>query len=88
MEQDQNKSEITYGRISEVRASGNVRMKQRGRVCRADNLFLDTINGKGLLTGNARVRMPSGGWLQGKRLELTGKRVERGCWAMKVPDPD
>ena len=46
VEQDQNKSEMSYGRISEVRASGNVRMKQLGRICRADNLILDTKTGR------------------------------------------
>ena len=76
VEQDQNRSEISYGRISEVRASGNVRMKQLGRICRADNLILDTTNGKGLLTGNARVEDAEWGFVSGEKVELdreTGK---------------
>jgi lipopolysaccharide export system protein LptA len=76
VEQDQNKSEMSYGRISEVRASGNVLMKQLGRICRADSLILDTINGKGLLEGNAKVEDAEWGLVTGKKVELdreTGK---------------
>ena len=88
VEQDQNKSEITYGRISEVRASGNVRMKQLGRVCRADNLFLDTINGKGLLTGNARVEDAKWGLVTGEKVELDRETGRARVLGDESADPD
>ena len=70
MEQDRNQSGGSYGRIAEVRAKGEVKMRQTARVCMADSLILDTINGKGLLTGNARVEDAEWGVVTGEKVEL------------------
>ncbi len=70
VEQDRNQSWRSYGRIAEVRAKGEVKMRQTARVCMAESLILDTINGKGLLTGNARVEDAEWGVVTGEKVEL------------------
>ena len=70
VENDSNQSEMSFGRITEVNATGNVRMNQLGRVCRADVLILDTIEGKGLLLGNAKVEDVEWGAVSGEKVEL------------------
>ena len=70
VENDSNQSEMSFGRITEVNATGNIRMNQLGRVCRADVLILDTIEGKGLLLGNAKVEDVEWGAVSGEKVEL------------------
>lgn len=76
VESDSNGSDGGFGKISKVNAFGKVRLDQIGRTCYADTLTLDTVEGKGLLEGNARVEDKDWGVVVGERVELdreTGK---------------
>ena len=70
VENESNKSGMTFGRITEVNATGNVQMKQVGRLCQANRLTLDTVMGKGLLLGNAKVEDAEWGIVSGEKIEL------------------
>ena len=79
VENESNKSGMTFGRITEVNATGNVLMKQVGRLCQANRLTLDTVMGKGLLLGNARVEDTEWGIVSGEKIELDKGRKGKGC---------
>ena len=70
VENENNQSKMNFGRITEVVATGSVKMKQVGRVCQADKLKLDTIAGHGLLFGNAIVEDKEWGIVFGEKIEL------------------
>lgn len=70
VESDQNQTENSSARITEMNATGNVKMKQSGRICEADNITLDTVGGYGLLVGNARVQDDEWGIVTGEKVEL------------------
>jgi lipopolysaccharide export system protein LptA len=70
IESDRNGSQGMVGKISYVNAVGRVRLDQAGRICYADSLVLDTVEGTGLLSGNARVEDTDWGVVVGEKIEL------------------
>ena len=80
IDRDDNQSESKFGSISSVFAEGQVEMKQIGRICRANQITLNTLDGTGVLEGNASVEDEQWGTATGERILLdksSGKaRVE------------
>ena len=73
---DKNVSEQDFGKIREIKANGKVLMILGTRTCKADTVVLNTIDGSGILEGNATVEDSEWGIVSGNKIILdkeTGK---------------